>query len=58
MTEFLSKLFQHEMDHLNGILMIDEHEKIENLYPVDITKEKTKKYESLYSAYKNNKPLK
>ena len=58
MTEFLSKLFQHEMDHLNGTLMIDEPEKIENLYPLDPTKENTKKYQSLYSSYKNNKPLK
>ena len=30
---FLSKLFQHELDHLNGKLMIDPDEKLENIIP-------------------------
>ena len=49
---FLSKLFQHELDHLNGKLMLDDNEKIENLYPLDSTQENAKLYSSLYSQYK------
>ncbi len=48
---FLSKLFQHELDHLNGELMIDNLEKIENLYPVEANEENAKLYGNLYSAY-------
>lgn len=48
---FLSKLFQHELDHLNGELMIDNLEKIENLYPLEANEENAKLYGSLYSAY-------
>ena len=35
LSGFLSKLFQHELDHLDGKLMIDDMQKIENLYPVE-----------------------
>ena len=48
---FLSKLFQHELDHLNGELMIDALDKIENLYPVEANEENAKLYGNLYSAY-------
>ena len=48
---FLSKLFQHELDHLNGELMIDNLEKIENLYPVEANEENAKLYGNIYSAY-------
>ena len=48
---FLSKLFQHELDHLNGELMIDNLEKIENLYPLEANEENVKLYGNLYSAY-------
>jgi len=51
LSGFLSKLFQHELDHLNGILMIDDVEKIENLYPVDPSEENAKLYGNLYSEY-------
>ena len=52
LSGFLSKLFQHELDHLNGKLMLDDNEKIENLYPLDSTQENAKLYGSLYSQYK------
>ena len=48
---FLSKLFQHELDHLNGELMIDNLDKIENLYPLEANEENAKLYGNLYSAY-------
>ena len=48
---FLSKLFQHELDHLNGELMIDALNKIENLYPLEANEENAKLYGNLYSAY-------
>ena len=48
---FLSKLFQHELDHLNGELMIDNLEKIENLYPLEPSKEKAEQYGNLFSQY-------
>ena len=51
MTGFLSKLFQHELDHLNGELMLDNHSKLNNLYPIDQDPENGKKYQALYSAY-------
>tara|TARA_B100001750_G_scaffold111177_1_gene87817 strand:+ start:298 stop:939 length:642 start_codon:yes stop_codon:yes gene_type:complete len=51
MTGFLSKLFQHELDHLNGILMIDDISKLNNLYPIDETEKNVEKYQTLYSAY-------
>ena len=35
LSGFLSTLFQHELDHLNGMLMIDGQEKIVNLYPLE-----------------------
>ena len=53
MSGFLSKLFQHEIDHLNGILMIDEIDKLDNVSPSEVTKENIKKYTSLYSQYCN-----
>ena len=51
LTGFLSKLFQHELDHLNGILMIDDFNKLSNLYPIDETEQNVEKYQTLYSAY-------
>ena len=51
LTGFLSKLFQHELDHLNGILMIDDFNKLSNLYPIDETDQNVEKYQTLYSAY-------
>ena len=51
LSGFLSKLFQHELDHLNGKLMIDDVKKIENLYPVEPSEENAKLYGSLYSEY-------
>ena len=33
LSGFMSKLFQHEMDHLNGILMV-ENSKIKNIYNI------------------------
>ena len=52
LSGFLSKLFQHELDHLNGILMIDNIEKIENLYPLEASEENAKLYGSLYAKYR------
>jgi len=51
LSGFLSKLFQHELDHLNGMLMIDGQEKIENLYPLEASEEQAKLYGKLYSEY-------
>ena len=51
LSGFLSKLFQHELDHLNGMLMIDGQEKIENLYPLEASEEQAKLYGILYSQY-------
>jgi len=51
LSGFLSKLFQHELDHLDGKLMIDDMQKIENLYPVEASKENTKLYGNLFSDY-------
>ena len=51
LSGFLSKLFQHELDHLNGMLMIDGQEKIENLYPLEASEEQAKLYGILYSEY-------
>ena len=55
MKGFLSKLFQHELDHLNGKLMIDNDKNLDDLYPIDKTDESVKKYQALYSAYANLK---
>ena len=30
---FMSKLFQHELDHLNGIIMLDLYKRISDFYP-------------------------
>ena len=30
----MSKLFQHELDHLNGIIMLDLYKRITNFSPV------------------------
>lgn len=48
---FLSKLFQHELDHLNGELMMDNHAKLGNAYPIDTSPENVKRYQELYAAY-------
>ena len=52
LSGFLSKLFQHELDHLDGKLMIDNIQKIENLYPVESSEENTKLYGKLFSDYR------
>jgi len=52
LSGFLSKLFQHELDHLDGKLMIDDMQKIENLYPVEASEENTKLYGNLFSDYR------
>ena len=52
LSGFLSKLFQHELDHLNGILMLDDEYKIENLYPLESSEENAKRYGTLYSQYR------
>ena len=31
---FISNLFQHELDHLNGVIMLDLHKRITNFSPV------------------------
>lgn len=51
LSGFLSKLFQHELDHLNGNLMIDELEKIEKIYPLESSEKSAKKYGNLFSQY-------
>jgi len=51
LSGFLSKLFQHELDHLNGKLMVDDIEKIEKLYPLEPSEENRKLYSNLYSEY-------
>jgi peptide deformylase len=51
LSGFLSKLFQHELDHLNGNLMIDDLEKIEHLYPLEASEKNAKLYGSLYAQY-------
>jgi len=55
LTGFLSKLFQHELDHLNGELMLDDVAKLENIFPIDTSDESVKKYQTLFSAYSNLK---
>ena len=50
LTGFLSKLFQHELDHLNGELMLDDVAKLENIFPIDTSDESVKKYQTLFSA--------
>tara|TARA_B100001142_G_scaffold245951_1_gene245525 strand:- start:280 stop:921 length:642 start_codon:yes stop_codon:yes gene_type:complete len=52
LSGFLSKLFQHELDHLDGKLMIDDMQKIDNLYPVENSEESTKLYGNLFSEYR------
>lgn len=42
---FLSRLFQHELDHLNGVLMV-ENSKIKNVYKIS----DNKNIEQLYSS--------
>ena len=51
LTGFLSKLFQHELDHLNGNLMIDDLSTIEKLYPTEPTEKNAKLYSELFSQY-------
>ena len=51
LTGFLSKLFQHELDHLNGNLMIDDLSTIEKLYPAEPTEKNAKLYGELFSQY-------
>ena len=38
----LAHIFQHEVDHLNGILFIDTAKDLEEVDPKDVKKEKTK----------------
>ena len=51
LTGLLSKLFQHELDHLNGNLMIDDLSTIEKLYPAEPTEKNAKLYGELFSQY-------
>ena len=51
LSGFLAKLFQHELDHLNGNLMIDDLSTIEKLYPADPTEKNAKLYGELFSQY-------
>lgn len=51
LTGFLSKLFQHELDHLNGNLMIDDLSAIEKLYPAVPNEKNAKLYGELFSKY-------
>ncbi len=37
-TSLLAQIFQHEMDHLDGVLFIDKAENIEEILPEDIKK--------------------
>ncbi len=53
LSGFLSKLYQHELDHLNGKLMFDDIAKVENLYPLNPTKKEAEKYSKLFSDYRN-----
>ena len=43
MTGFLSRLFQHELDHLNGVLMV-ENSKIKSVYRISDNKNIDKLY--------------
>ena len=43
MTGFLSRLFQHELDHLNGVLMV-ENSKIKSIYRISDNKNIDKLY--------------
>ena len=43
LSGFLSRLFQHELDHLNGILMV-ENSKIKSIYRIS----ENEKLDSLY----------
>ncbi len=54
LSGFLSKLFQHELDHLHGTLMLDDMKKIENLSPLEASEEHAKLYGSLYSEYQES----
>jgi peptide deformylase len=41
-TSLVAQIFQHEMDHLDGILFIDKAENIEEILPEDIKKHERK----------------
>ena len=51
LSGFLAKLFQHELDHLNGKLMVDDLSAIEKLYPTNPTEKNAKKFGKLFSDY-------
>ena len=50
---FMSKLFQHELDHLNGVLMV-ENSKIKNIFQISENKNLPPLYNQLIT-YLNNK---
>lgn len=51
---FLSKLFQHEIDHLNGKLMINIDSNLDSIVPIDLTEKNLKKYKKLIKLYYSN----
>ena len=51
---FLSKLFQHEIDHLNGKLMINIDANLDAIVPVDLTEKNLSKYKKLIKSYYAN----
>ncbi len=38
-TGLMAQIFQHEMDHLNGILFIDKAQNVEEIFPEDLKKD-------------------
>ena len=52
LTGFMSRLFQHELDHLNGVLMV-ENSKIKNIYQISENKNLPPLYNQLIT-YLNN----
>ena len=49
---FLSRLFQHELDHLDGVLMV-ENSKIKNVYQISENKNVKNLYSDLVNKLKN-----
>lgn len=39
-TGLLAQIFQHEMDHLDGVLFIDKAQNVEEIFPEDVRKHK------------------
>ena len=51
---FLSKLFQHELDHLNGKLMINVDSNLDAIAPIDSSEENINKYKKLIKTFYSN----